>query len=76
MNVSAFHIDVVRDFLRALSGKPGNNDYGTTITGRDSVHFSYEFEDFSQFGTYATICMKDTIVTNTELTLNGMTIFK
>lgn len=50
VNVSAFNIDVVRDFLRALSGKPGNNDYGTTITGRDSVHFSYEFEDFGQFG--------------------------
>jgi uncharacterized protein (TIGR04141 family) len=55
-NVNTFGIDVVKDFLRSVTGEPINEDFGTVITGRESVQFSYDFEnDFSKFGVICTI---------------------
>lgn len=37
-----FGHDIIRDYLRAVTGVPTNEKLGSVITGRDSVHFSYE----------------------------------
>lgn len=52
-SVSAFGIDIARDLLRSVTGKPNNTDLGTVITGRESVQFTYDIDSFSDF---ATIC--------------------
>ncbi|AME07914.1 TIGR04141 family sporadically distributed protein [Bacillus siamensis] len=55
-NVNTFGIDVVKDFLKSVTGEPTNEDFGTIITGRESVQFSYDFEDdFRKFGVICTI---------------------
>ncbi|MCM3587815.1 TIGR04141 family sporadically distributed protein [Mesobacillus maritimus] len=55
-NVNTFGIDVVKDFLKSVTGEPTNEDFGTVITGRESVQFSYDFEDnFRKFGVICTI---------------------
>lgn len=49
-NVNTFGIDVAKDFLKSVTGEPINEDFGTVITGRESVKFSYDFKDvFSKF---------------------------
>lgn len=54
-NVNTFGIDVVKDFLKSVTGEPTNEDFGTVITGRESVQFSYDFEnEFSKFGIICT----------------------
>jgi uncharacterized protein (TIGR04141 family) len=47
--MAAFGIDIVRDLLKTVTGKPVNEKYGNVITGRDSVQFFYEL-NFSDFG--------------------------
>ncbi|KMO09455.1 MULTISPECIES: DUF6119 family protein [Bacillus amyloliquefaciens group] len=54
-NVNTFGIDVVKDFLKSVTGEPTNEDFGTIVTGRESVQFSYDFEDdFRKFGVICT----------------------
>jgi uncharacterized protein (TIGR04141 family) len=54
-SVNTFGIDVVKDFLKSVTGEPINEDFGTVITGRESVQFSYDFQnDFSKFGVICT----------------------
>ena len=53
-DVNAFGIDVVKDFLRSVTGEPKNEIFGKVLTGRDSVQFTYNFED--DFGKFKIIC--------------------
>ncbi|WP_456028116.1 DUF6119 family protein [Bacillus cereus] len=54
-NVNTFGIDVVKDFLKSVTGEPINEDFGKVITGRESIQFNYNFEDdFSQFSVICT----------------------
>lgn len=51
-DINNFGVDIVRDFLRAVTGVPINEELGSVITGRDSVQFNYEF----RFSNASTLC--------------------
>lgn len=49
-SVNVFGIDIAKDFLKAITGEPQNEELGKVITGRESVQFEYDFEnDFNKF---------------------------
>lgn len=48
-NVSSFGIDIVRDLLKAVTGEPTDNRFGSNISGREAVQFSYALDSFSDF---------------------------
>ncbi|MED3501844.1 TIGR04141 family sporadically distributed protein [Brevibacillus agri] len=40
--INNFGLDIIRDYLRAATGVPNKAELGSVISGRDSVHFSFE----------------------------------
>lgn len=54
--ISDFNFDIASDLLRAITGIPQDNTFGKVITGKDSLHFSYDFEN--SFSSFKTICEK------------------
>lgn len=49
-SVNSFGIDVVKDFLKSVTGEPANTQLGKVITGKESIQLSYEFqESFNEF---------------------------
>lgn len=42
--VQYFGIDVERDLLRAVTGKPAKEDFGRRVSGLDSIHLSLEID--------------------------------
>src|SRR5699024_6933895 len=39
------NFDAITDLLRSVTGTPKNDRFGKVITGRDTIHFTYEFNN-------------------------------
>lgn len=44
-HITNLNFDVVSDLLRAVTGTPENDRFGKVISGKDTFHFSYEFNN-------------------------------
>jgi uncharacterized protein (TIGR04141 family) len=54
-SVNSFGIDVVKDFLKSVTGEPANKKLGKVVTGKESIQLTYELEEsFNEFNILCT----------------------